>query len=155
MRFRTLALTACALTSTEAAALSCSFGNTASAWHEARQFGPQFLFVRGRFDVPVAGLVFEEEAYRLTGRFSGVVIDRDGTTRPLETPIMVVGECANGDCGYLAPDSEVLTFLHRKAGRFVTYSMPCGNFPLSPEPQVAADILSCMNAGPCEPEYDH
>lgn len=142
-----------AATAGQASALSCNYGNTATAWDEARRVDMSFVAVQGRFWLADAWRSFEEEDYELQARFSGVIVHPDGTTTPYNRRVQVFGSCINGDCGYLQSGQEVLTFIFESNDGLVTYSMPCSSFPLGIAPEVKAEVLSCMNDGPCEAEW--
>jgi len=137
----------------QADALSCNFGNTASAWVEAEQIGDPFITVRGTFWMRDAWRSFEEEDYVLPARFEGVIINADGTTTPLKTPVQVIGACINGDCGYVGPRVELVTFLHGSADARIAYSMPCSSYPVDTSQDTMADLLACMNGDVCTPEF--
>ncbi|MEL6957530.1 MAG: hypothetical protein AAGL89_01095 [Pseudomonadota bacterium] len=144
-----------ALTASSASALSCNFGNVQSAWHEVEAHGLPTQLVQGTFDMREAWRLFEEEDYALRGQFRGVAIASDGSTQPLQLDVLIQGACINGDCGYLRPGEEVLTFLvNDPAVTFpVSHSWPCSSYPMAPTQENRDAMLTCMTAGPCEAEF--
>ena len=136
-------------------ALSCGFGNTAAAWHEADRNEMPFIVVVGTFEMAEAWRLFEEEDYVLAGSFSGYELLSDTQTTPLATDVQIVGSCINGDCGYLRPGEEVITFLFNAPGQNtpITYSAPCSGAPMAPSEDIKAEIFACMTGDPCIEEY--
>lgn len=151
---RIIATLLISLSATQASALSCGFGNTASAYQEATGYDLPFITVQGQFEMEIAGLIYSEEDYTLPARFEGVVIGADGRATPLQSDVKVIGTCINGDCGYVgAGDFDVITFLHQFGDDLIAYSMPCSGFPTGADTTTRDEILTCMNDGPCVAEF--
>lgn len=143
-----------AVAASQATALSCAFGPAGVAFAQAQADGPDSVAVRGVFDFEPHEMTAEGEEYRIRGRFTGHEILPEGGSKALETDVLVVGYCINGDCGYLNPGSEQITFLHREGARFVARSTPCASYPLAASDENAEIIRSCMSGGVCDTEMD-
>jgi len=145
-----------AASASPALALSCMDGNTAAGWKDAIGTNLPFRVVQGTFEMDVPGLQFEEEEFTLPAQFTGQVIASDGTTTPLSTSVKVIGACANGDCGYVYPDTEILTFLFDAPDEAepITYSWPCAAYPMAATAETVTEVLRCLNGGRCVEAYN-
>lgn len=146
-----LALTLIIAGTAPAAALDCIIGDAGDAFAQAASHanGSPYRAVLGQVAMTPIVMQREGQTERAPADFAGEVIEPDGTRTAIYEEITVSAFCLNGDCGYVFPAVEMLSFIHDEQGGPVMYSMPCQAYPIAANAQTIAEFASCATGGPC------
>lgn len=153
-------VTAMTLHATQAAALSCMFGDPTDAHSQAVQNGTNFVTVVGTLDWEPFGpypehngfaMEYEGQTYAVEGHFKGDVLGLGGVRTPIETAVIIQAECINGDCGYASRGLEMLSFLHTVDDETVMFTYPCQSYPTAASAEAISELQACIDSGNCAP----
>ena len=152
-----------AISTGEASALDCLFGDAAMAFEQAKSNGEPFRAVVGTmtWQAPEIQILngylmmeYEGQEYDVPARFVGVELLANGESVPVEHDIHVHTWCANGDCGYASANVEMLTFLQDTDFGIVMNSYPCQSYPIGASAANIDAVQNCLDGGPCSGAWE-
>lgn len=154
---RPIALIAALLAPVPALALSCLPYSHTQAFLDADASADNYLVVLGRLDFDSGNLprtdgVTEARGATFSAQATGNSLSYAGFITPFRQSITVHIDCAGVWCGGLEAGHRYLMFLRQTGGGYRLDQMLCEtNAFYEPTPDMEADIVTCMQGGPCAP----
>lgn len=151
MKHIILTTTLCALTATQAMALSCVKPDVANAFKGAMASDLNYVVLKGTFAFTPPAKTQKPQAETIEAEFSGRLLTDQGFTQQVAAPLTINLTCAGEWCADMSPNTSYVTFVENRDSKLVLDVSPCYALTFKELPiEEIKRLENCAQGGACE-----